>query len=104
MQSRGEISQAACAGTGGAGIFRGELEGLWLRGNVERGVRIGDAGIGARRFGSAQFRVGAIFAGDVSDLRFRLGRAKRQVAAADAARQNDRLLRTGGAPTRIRTE
>src|ERR1700675_133674 len=97
MQSRGQISEAACAGTWRVGIFRGQLEGLWLRWPVERRIRSGDAGMGARRFGIAQFRVGAIFAGDVSDLCVWLGRAKRQVAAVAPARQSDRVLRIDGA-------
>ena len=55
---------------GELGFFGANLEGLRLRGNVERGIRLGDAGTRARRFGPAQFRLRAIGAGDVSDSAF----------------------------------
>src|ERR1700690_30078 len=104
MQSRGQISEAACAGARRAGIFRGELEGVWVRGNVECRVWIGYAGIRARGFRTAQFCVGAIFAGDVSDLCVWLGRAKRQVAAVAPARESDRMLWIDGAAIRIESQ
>ena len=59
------------------GLFGASLQGLRMRGHVQRGIRPGDAGAGARRFRTAQLRFGAIGAGDVSDSRVRFGRAKR---------------------------
>jgi hypothetical protein len=66
------------------GLF-GEPGGLWLRGNVQRRIRISHAGTRARGFSPAQLCVGSIGPGDLSDLHVRLRRAKKQTAAVAAA-------------------
>ena len=63
-----------------------QSQGLWLRRHVERGIRPGDAGTGARRLGRAVIRQRAIGARDVSDLRLRQRRAKKHLAARPCRR------------------
>ena len=62
---------------GRAGIFWREPEGLRLRGNVQRGLRPGDAGTRARRLRPAQLRFRAERAGDVSHLTPTVRRSKK---------------------------
>ena len=91
------------AGDGEAWAVRREPEGLRLRGNVERGVRVGDAGAGARRFRSAQLCLGPVGAGDVSDLCVRIGCTEGQMAPATTRRQSDWLLRAYRAAVRLQS-
>ncbi len=100
-QSRSDVSHGPGAAIGRAGIFRREPERLWLRGNVQRRLRPGDAGTGARRFRPAQLRFRAERAGDVSDLHVRLAGTKGQMAAAPAKRKSPGLLRPHRAAIRL---
>ena len=84
------------------GFFGASLERLRLRRHVERRIRPGHAGTGARRFRRALVRQRAVGAGDVSDLHLWQRRAEKHLAAGAAKRRKDRLLRIDR--TRLRIE
>ena len=83
------------------GFFGASLQGLWLRRHVERRIRTGHAGTGARRFRRALVRQRAVGAGDVSDLYLRLRRAEKYLAARAAEGRKARLLRIDRARLRL---
>src|SRR5208337_2039910 len=78
---------------GRSGILRRLAERLRLRWHVERRVRTGHAGTGARRFRRALVCQRAVGAGDVSDLYLRQRRAEKHLVARAAERRKDRMLR-----------
>ena len=83
------------------GFFGAIAERLRLRGDVERRIRPGHAGTGARRFRRALVRQRAVGAGDVSDLHLRQRRAEKHLVARAAERRKARLLRIDRAGLRI---
>src|SRR4051794_35171641 len=97
MQSRGEVSARVGAGDGRAGIFWREPQRVWLRGDVQRGVWAGHAGVGARGQRAAVVRERAVGASDVSDLCVWQRRAKGKMAAAVGEGRKAWLLWIDGA-------
>ena len=83
------------------GFFGAIARRLRMRGHVERGVRTGHAGTGARRLRRALVRQRAVGAGDVSHLRLRQRRAEKHMASRDAERREAWMLRIDRAGLRI---
>ncbi len=78
---------------GRAGLLRRKPRGLRLRRHVQRRVRPGDAGTGARRFRPPQLCQRAVRAGHVSHLHLRLSSPEEYLAPAVGQRRKARLLR-----------
>src|SRR5438045_999958 len=81
MQSRRTLSARISKANGRDGTLRRQPQGIWMRRNVERGVRARNAGAGVWRQRSAVFCERAVCAGDVSHLCVRQRGAEAAMAA-----------------------
>ena len=86
---------------GELGFFGANHRGLRLRRHVQRRVRPGHAGTGARRLRPAQLCQRAVGAGHVPHLHLRLRRAEEHLAPRPRQRRKDRLLRPHRARLRV---